>query len=59
MNDIITNANLNKASEEASNSKFWFLFTFMSLNWIGMAVVVSLGDAICFEKLGEIDFHRL
>lgn len=33
--------------------QFWLFFLFMSLNWIGMAVVVSIADAICFEKLGN------
>uniref|UniRef100_A0A8D8M315 Major facilitator superfamily domain-containing protein 6-A n=2 Tax=Cacopsylla melanoneura TaxID=428564 RepID=A0A8D8M315_9HEMI len=32
--------------------QFWLFFAFLSLSWIGMAVVVSLGDTICFELLG-------
>lgn len=33
--------------------QFWMFFTFMVLSWMGMAAVVSLGDAICFQMLGE------
>lgn len=34
-------------------------FSLMVLNWIGMAVVVSIADAICFEKLGKYVFFVL
>lgn len=33
--------------------QFWLLFWLLVLSWIGMAVVVSLSDTICFELLGE------
>jgi hypothetical protein len=33
--------------------QFWLFFLLMVLSWIGMAVVVSIGDAICFEMLGK------
>lgn len=33
--------------------QFWLLFLFLLLSWSGMAVVVSVGDAICFEMLGD------
>lgn len=33
--------------------QFWMFFAFLILSWIGMAVVVSVGDAICFGLLGE------
>lgn len=32
--------------------QFWMFFIFLALSWMGMAVVVSLGDAICFHMLG-------
>ncbi|XP_020801835.1 major facilitator superfamily domain-containing protein 6 isoform X1 [Drosophila serrata] len=33
--------------------QFWFFFGMLIFSWIGMAVVVSIGDAICFGILGE------
>lgn len=32
--------------------QFWLLFWLLVFSWVGMAVVVSLSDAICFELLG-------
>ncbi|KAH8300485.1 hypothetical protein KR018_008665 [Drosophila ironensis] len=37
--------------------QFWFFFGLLIFSWIGMAVVVSIGDAICFGILG--DRHHL
>ncbi|XP_017136580.1 major facilitator superfamily domain-containing protein 6-like protein A isoform X1 [Drosophila miranda] len=37
--------------------QFWFFFGMLIMSWIGMAVVVSIGDAICFGILG--DRHHL
>jgi MFS family permease len=31
--------------------QFWMFFLFLIISWVGMAVVVSLGDAICFEMI--------
>lgn len=42
----INNSNVVKMVE------FWLLVIFLSLSWAGMAVVVSVGDAICFSMLG-------
>ncbi|XP_055690284.1 major facilitator superfamily domain-containing protein 6 isoform X2 [Lutzomyia longipalpis] len=33
--------------------QFWLLFMFLVASWVGMAVVVSVGDAICFEMLDD------
>ncbi|XP_059612922.1 major facilitator superfamily domain-containing protein 6 isoform X2 [Phlebotomus argentipes] len=33
--------------------QFWLLFIFLVASWVGMAVVVSVGDAICFEMLDD------
>lgn len=33
--------------------QFWLFFMFLALSWMGMAVVVSVGDAICFEMLED------
>lgn len=53
------NKALNKISSDDNKTdmgsyQIWMFFLFMVLNWIGMAVVVSIADAICFEKLGEM-----
>ncbi|XP_032592051.1 major facilitator superfamily domain-containing protein 6 isoform X2 [Drosophila grimshawi] len=37
--------------------EFWFFFSLLIVSWVGMAVVVSIGDAICFGILG--DRHHL
>lgn len=44
-------------SEASSLPQFRSFFIALALSWIGMAVVVSVGDAICFDLLGEK--HRL
>ncbi|CAO1428232.1 unnamed protein product [Diamesa hyperborea] len=36
-----------------STYQFWLFFCFLIISWAGMAVVVSVGDAICFEMLGD------
>lgn len=36
--------------------QFWLLFLILIASWAGMAVVVSVGDAICFEMLGKFFF---
>ncbi|KAG5666295.1 hypothetical protein PVAND_017846 [Polypedilum vanderplanki] len=33
--------------------QFWTFFLMLIISWAGMAVVVSIGDAICFEMLGS------
>lgn len=33
--------------------QFWVFTALLVLSWVGMAVVVSVGDAICFNILGE------
>lgn len=39
--------------------EFWLLLLFLALSWAGMAVVVSVGDAICFSMLGKNFYHSL
>jgi hypothetical protein len=34
--------------------QFWLFVLLMVLSWVSMAVVVSVGDAICFEMLGKL-----
>jgi MFS family permease len=36
-----------------STYQFWAFFSLLIISWAGMAVVVSVGDAICFEMLGD------
>lgn len=33
--------------------QFWWFFGMLIISWVGMAAVVSIGDAICFGILGE------
>lgn len=48
--DVITSAT---DDEIKASYQFWMFFMFMIISWMGMAVVVSVGDAICFELLGD------
>lgn len=40
-------------SDVTAHSQFWYFFIAVAISWIGMAVVVSVGDAICFDLLGK------
>lgn len=40
-------------SQVKSTYQFWTFFLMLIISWAGMAVVVSIGDAICFEMLGD------
>lgn len=40
-------------SEVTGLYQFWLFFGFLVLSWAGMAVVVTVGDAICFEMLAD------
>ncbi|XP_036326884.1 major facilitator superfamily domain-containing protein 6-like protein A isoform X2 [Rhagoletis pomonella] len=42
-----------KNSDVTGMYQFWYFFIMLIVSWIGMAVVVSIGDAICFSILGE------
>lgn len=50
--DLIVEQSVNDGNY-ASYAQFWYLFAALSVSWIGMAVVVSVGDAICFHLLGK------
>lgn len=39
--------------------QFWVFLLLMVIAWLGQAVAVSLGDAICFEMLGKMSFSSL
>ncbi|KAG8286131.1 hypothetical protein J6590_066698 [Homalodisca vitripennis] len=40
-------------SQVISHYQFWMFTSLLVFSWIGMAVVVSVGDAICFTILGD------
>ncbi|KAJ9601319.1 hypothetical protein L9F63_000541, partial [Diploptera punctata] len=44
---VVTDGNV------ASFYQFWVFFLLMIISWVSMAVVVSVGDTICFEMLGD------
>ncbi|XP_055536477.1 major facilitator superfamily domain-containing protein 6 isoform X1 [Wyeomyia smithii] len=52
INEAITQSKI-PDSEVKGLYQFWLLFLFLILSWAGMAVVVSVGDAICFDLLGD------
>ncbi|XP_058461144.1 major facilitator superfamily domain-containing protein 6-A [Malaya genurostris] len=52
INEAITHSKI-ADSEAKGLYQFWLLFLFLILSWAGMAVVVSVGDAICFDVLGD------
>ncbi|KAL1117183.1 hypothetical protein AAG570_004510 [Ranatra chinensis] len=52
LTEISTSSKI-KNSEVTFLYQFWLLFIFMTFGYIGMAIVVSLGDAICFDLLGD------
>ncbi|XP_028134563.1 major facilitator superfamily domain-containing protein 6 [Diabrotica virgifera virgifera] len=56
LNEMITETSV---SDDAAYGlyQFWCVLIFMVIAWIGQAVVVSVGDAICFELLGDKPSH--
>lgn len=50
--DLLVEPSINDANV-TQYSQFWYLFMALALSWIGMAVIVSVGDAICFDLLGK------
>lgn len=48
--EVISGVNDDQAK---STYQFWTFFFLLMVSWAGMAVVVSIGDAICFEMLGD------
>lgn len=56
INDYITETSLND-DDVYGLYQFWCFLLFMVLAWIGQAVIVSIGDAICFELLGDRPNH--
>nr|CAD7196918.1 unnamed protein product [Timema douglasi] len=52
VNEVITRTTTDD-SDVSSLYQFWTFFLLLILSWVGMAVVVSVGDAICFGMLGD------
>ncbi|XP_056634030.1 major facilitator superfamily domain-containing protein 6-like isoform X2 [Diorhabda sublineata] len=52
INSLITETSIDD-SDAYRSYQFWCLLTFMIIAWIGQATVVSIGDAICFQLLGD------
>ncbi|XP_073973876.1 sugar baby transporter isoform X3 [Rhodnius prolixus] len=55
-NAVISEISLNpklKDSEIFNLYQFWMFAIFLVLSWVGQAVIVSIGDTICFELLGD------
>lgn len=50
--NLIVEPAINDA-KATSHPQFWYFFLALAISWIGMAVVVSVGDAICFDLLGK------
>lgn len=52
--DTVSEILAGQSDEQAKSTyQFWLFFILLILSWSGMAVVVSVGDAICFEMLGN------
>lgn len=56
MNEVFAAASDSKANETQYTRQFWLFFLLMIISWIGMAVVVTFADAICFNILGKFTF---
>lgn len=54
---VLTQNTAIKNADVGGMYQFWYFFIMLIISWIGMAVVVSIGDAICFSILG--DRHHL
>lgn len=50
--DLVVEPSVND-EHAMSFPQFWYIFAALAFSWIGMAVVVSIGDAICFDLLGK------
>ncbi|CAH0547882.1 unnamed protein product [Brassicogethes aeneus] len=52
LNEVLTK-NTIQDSEVFKFYEFWVFLMMMICAWVGQAIVVSIGDAICFEMLGD------
>lgn len=54
LNDLLKVDHLENMSDVVGLYQFWIFFILAIFAWVGMAVIVSIGDAICFEMLGKM-----
>ncbi|EDV91077.1 major facilitator superfamily domain-containing protein 6-A [Drosophila grimshawi] len=57
LKEVLPKSNVINMSSAMAMPEFWFFFGLLIVSWVGMAVVVSIGDATCFGILG--DRHQL
>lgn len=53
VNELLRDSSYIPNNEVTGLYQFWLFFVCLIFSWAGMAVVVSVGDSICFELLGE------
>lgn len=53
INDILEVTHLQTMTDAVDQYQFWLFLILAILGWVGMAVIYTVGDAICFEMLGE------
>ncbi|XP_017957295.1 major facilitator superfamily domain-containing protein 6 [Drosophila navojoa] len=53
INELLPDSSVINMGSAVALPEFWFFFGMLIISWVGMAVVVSIGDAICFGILGE------
>lgn len=51
LNDLLSEPSLDD-QEVYQMSQFWVFLVLMIFGWVGQAISVSVGDAICFQMLG-------
>lgn len=57
VNDLIKTSGL-EDKNVVNLYQFWLFLSLMIISWIGQAIVVSVGDTICFELLGNLILYR-
>lgn len=53
LNKFLTTKQTESLESVTGFYQFWIFFLMAIFTWVGMAVIVSIGDAICFEMLGK------
>lgn len=53
VNELLRDSSYIPNDEVTGLYQFWLFFVCLIFSWAGMAVVVCVGDSICFELLGE------
>lgn len=58
-NHLLQEAKDSHSDTKQSTYQFYLFLWAAIISWIGMAVVVSIGDAICFDLLGLYSQHHI